>query len=418
MINDKKSDIYIRLFSLLSGILFFIFFIGLLRNPYGAQRNIFFAGMGDLFADFFNVLRYISERDPYFNQINGLGEKGYLPLSYLILYPFSQLDNFNGMTLSETWNSKIGIIFVFLFTMFSVFLLLFSLNQIRKKYTLSPILFISIILSYIFFFSIERGNLIIISSALVVFFINWYDSDHKYERILAVICLALAVTLKLYPVLFGFLYLEKKQYREIFLSAIITLLLTFIPFLFFKRGFSNIPQLLENVKLNTVNYSFSYSYPRFSFAHVVFAGLSFLNFNEGMIKLFSNIAQIITNIAVIISIVLCCISKNKWLKVSLLTMAVVFLPVNSGWYCGLYLFPMIVLFFATLGERSTVFNVYIFIVFIIFLNPFQIAIPYKDYFFILNYIIGNIALLSLWLVLLIYSGREIIVYQLQDLKLK
>ena len=224
---------------------------------------------------------------------------------------------------------------------------------------------------------------------------------------LAVISLAFASTLKVYPVLLGFLYFEKKQYREIFLSAIITLFLVFLPFLFFKRGFSNIPQLINNLKLQVIEYDFTRSFPRYSLAHLVFriSNLHSLGFSENLILSLSKLAQVITYITSFVSILFSCLIKNKWVKISLLTMTVVFLPTNSALYCGLYIFPMIILFFATMEERSKIFNVFIFIVLIIFLNPYQINI--KN--IITNYILTNIALLTFWLVLLIYSGKQIVI---------
>ena len=65
-------------------------------------------------------------------------------------------------------------------------------------------------MSFTFFNAVERGNLIILAAAFLGFFICYYDSEDKYERMFAVISLAMVSTLKVYPVLFGFLYFEKK----------------------------------------------------------------------------------------------------------------------------------------------------------------------------------------------------------------
>jgi hypothetical protein len=441
------------IFIFISCVFFLFFAVGLFKNPYGPQRLIFFQGMTDFYADFFNVLHYIADRDPYFN--TRIGAKIYFPLTYLILYPFSQLDDFATMSLQEAWNSRIGLMSVLLFTGFSVFLLLTALNRIAKKYLVSPLLLISLVLSYIFFVSIERGNTVILSAACVGFFICYYDSKNKYKRMLAVISLALAVTLKIYPVLFGFLYFEKKQYREILLSAIVTLVLVFFPFLFLKRGFANVPKLLSNMgftsfpqlvsdmgstsvsqqvsnmdlrstpnlpKIVTLFYPssthFTWSYPRFRVAHLILFILGHLKFsenleyNEMIILSLSNIAQIITYFLCFVSIVFSCLMKNKWLKISLLTMTLIFFPMDSGLYCGLYIFPMIIIFFATMQERSTIFNVFTVIVFLVFLNPYQILInnTLVSYLTSYNYIFINIALIAFWLVLLVHSGRKIVLF--------
>jgi len=402
MIKNVKN-FYKTVFVFISCVLFLFFVMGLFVNPNGSQRNIFFAGMNDFFADFFNVLRIIDGRDPYFSNNLGDVDKAYFPLTYMILYPFSQLDSFSTMSLQETWNSKIGLMSVFLFIGFSIFLLFLSLNKIIKKYSISSTLLIGLVLSYIFFFTIERGNIIILAAAFIGFFINFYDSENKNERIFAMISLAIAATLKVYPVLFGFLYFEKKQYREIFLSAVITLLLIFLPYVFFKRGFANIIKQINNVRLHSGGYNYTRFFPRFSLPHLVFCISPKLKFSEDLTLSLSNAAQVITYILSFVSILFSCLIKNKWVKISLLTMVVVFLPTNSAMYCGLYIFPMIILFFATLEERSKSYNVFITIVFIILLSPYQIVIKGMN-----NYIFINIALLSLWFILLAGSGKNII----------
>jgi len=135
----KKIKISMKIVFVFTSCLLFLFFVvGLFYNPYGLQRNIFFAGMDDFLMDFFNVLRIIGDRNPYFNTVLDYGDKAYFPLTYMILYPFSQLDNFNAMTREEPWNSKMGLISAFIFIGFIVFLLFLSLNNICKKYLIPP----------------------------------------------------------------------------------------------------------------------------------------------------------------------------------------------------------------------------------------------------------------------------------------
>ncbi|MDR2407751.1 MAG: DUF2029 domain-containing protein [Bacteroidales bacterium] len=407
--EKRTGHIYLNIFVASMLLLFILFTVGLFKNPMGVQRNIFFVGLNDLFADFFNVLRYISERDPYFNTINGSGEKIYLPFAYLLLYPFSQLDNFNTMTLQQAWTSKMGIMSAFWFTAASFFFLFLSLNQIRKQYGIPFSALLVLCFSCVFIFSIERGNLIVLSAAFVSVYLSYYDSDDKNKRVTANICLALAAVLKIYPVLLGFLYLGQKQYKDIFRSAIITLLLTFVPFVFFRGGFSNVFQLINNIRDNSETYNFALLYPRFSFSHLVYCSLILLGLTNKMVLSLSNAAYYVMILVSIFSICCSLLIKNKWIKITLLILVLIYLPVNSGLYCGLYLFPVIILFFATPKERSGVLNGFILIVFIILLNPFQFSISYRNIDIGINYLFGNVALLSLWLVLLIISGKEVLV---------
>jgi hypothetical protein len=418
-LNNKLSKNAVKLFVFISCGLFLAFFVGLLKDPLGTQRYIFFEGLDDLFSDFFNALRYIAERDPYFNQTNGYAEKGYLPLSYMLVYPFSQLDNFATMSsISEAWSSKMGLISCFIFIGLSIFLLSAALNQIVKKYSVPSIILISLALSYVFIFSVERANIIFISAACVTFFICNYDSEDKYKRIWAAISLALAATLKVYPILLGFLYLAKKQYREMFFCALITLPLVFVPYLFFKGGFVNIPQHISNLITQSQVYGFTRIYEKFGLPFLLYCCCTILKFPEAMILSLLSVAKIINIILPIIAIVFSCLEKNKWLQISLLTMVILFLPTHSSFYCGLYVFPMIILFFATMRERSKTFNIFTFIIFIVLLNPFMITMPQfaldKHMNYLsgdkhMNYLIANIALLSLYFVLIISSGKQIVI---------
>jgi len=393
---------YEAVFAFVLFILFLFFAINLVNEPLGPQRNIFYDNMNDIFADFFNVLRYIAERDPYFSS-PGPGFSNYLPFVYMVLYPFSQLDDFDTMTLHKAWASKLGLMSVLVFTMFSVFLLFLALNKIRKKFNVSPVIFVGFILSYLFFFTIERGNTIVLAAAFVGFFVCYYDSDKKTERIMAMLCLALATVFKIYPVLFGFLYFEKRQYREMVYSAIITLLLVFLPFLFFEREFSNIPRLFKILGMMSAPDSFEQYYPRFSLAHLVYRSCHIVRFPKELALLFGRATETVNVIISISSIALSLFTKEKWTKLSLLSMAVVFLPVASGVYNGLFFLPMIILFFATIEERKKSYNIFVIILFVGFLNPYQIMHNGS-----INYIIANVALMSLWVTLFAASGKEVI----------
>ena len=387
--------------------LFLAFVINLLDNPRGAQRNIFAFGMDDYLADFLNLLRYVAERDPYFNIINGVEQKIYLPLIYLIVYPFSKLDNFAEMSsLQEAWNSKLGNFSAFSFMGFCIFLLMYSLNVIRKKYNLSPFILTGIIFSNVFIYSIERANIAFLTSACVGLFIAFYNSKSSKEKLIAIIALAVAATLKIYPVLFGCLYFEKRQFREIFLSALLTVFLIFAPFLFFKRGFNNIPQLIENIRLNKGYSNFKIS-SGYSFTHLIYYLLTKLNISSGKVDFFSNISYIILFIVSILSIIISAFVKNKWLTIALLTMTVLFIPVTvSRWYCGLYMFPLIIIFFGTVEERSTVFNIFSLIVFIIWLSPFQLRAISNHFIIGSNRYISNIFFLIFFLVVFIISFKQ------------
>jgi hypothetical protein len=406
-LKNKKNSVYSIIFIGISCILFIIFAVGLVQNPFGPQREIFYLGTDGYFGDFLYMMYSTLDRDPYTKS----GYVCYFPLTYMILNIFGQLDYYFEMTYQQVKNSKMAIMSGFFFIGFSVFLLYMSLDKMARKCRVSPFLLISLFLSYPFLFSIERGNYIVLSAASVGFFICYYDSEKTSERVFAAICLALATVLKITPVFFGLLYFEKRQYREIFLSAIIAVLLAFLPFLYFKDGFANIPRLFNIFRsmMKQGQPTFIWSdivicSPQLSLKHAVYVIFNLFGLPQEPIILLYNISNMITYIMFFITIVFSFFTKNKWLRISLLSMAVLFFQ-DSGLYCGLYLFPMVVLFFSSLERRSKLFNVFTLIVFLVFLNPYQIAVIY---YLNITFLFITIALTVFWLVLLIYSGRNII----------
>jgi hypothetical protein len=343
--------------------LFIAFAVGLLMNPLGTQRHIFVTGLDAMFSDFLNVIRWISERDPYFCMKGPISDKPYFPLIYMILYPFSQLDNFSTILWRDIFNSRMAVMSCFAFTGFSAYLLLVAVSQMMKKYSVPFVMSICLCLSNTFIFSVERANVIILSAACVVFFICYYDSEDKHKRIWAAVSLALAVTLKVYPVLFGFLYLAKKQYRELFFCALTALLLVFLPYFFFKGGLASVPQNISNMLGNSVQYGVTVkNIPRFGLPSLLYCYPEALPFPEKTGLTLLSAVKIVNTTLCIVAIIFSCLTKNKWSKISLLTLAFLFLPTHSGLYCGLYMFPMIILFFPTMRERTKIFNVFTIIV--------------------------------------------------------
>jgi hypothetical protein len=378
-------------------VLIAAFMIGIVIDPAGNQLNIFFNKMDNFFADFFNVLIYVSDKDPYFNEIDGYKVKIYLPLSYLLLYPFSCLDSYSSMTLAEAWNSKIGLISCILFTIISFAFFYFSLYKLGKSKKSTILILILLFFSYINIFSIERGNLIIISAIVVTVFLLLYNSSEKKQRWLALLCISIAAVLKVYPALFGLLLLIDKKYKSILICIAITIVLALVPFLFFQHGFGNIDRLLKNLVLQKDVWTVNLIMPRFGLSHLVHLTIVQFTNLQGLIS----ISRYVIVLLSLISIILCFITKNNWLKIALLSVVIIQFPLNSGLYTGLYFFPVIILFFNK--PFYTKKDLLYVLLFCLFLNPFQICIKG----FSINYILANASILSIWMLLLSDIIKEI-----------
>ena len=168
----------------------------------------------------------------------------------------------------------------------------------------------------------------------------------KKINVFACLCLALAASLKIFPALFGFLYFEKKQYKHIIVSAVMALILFFAPFFFFTNGIQNISRYLSNVTM--------------------FA-------NGGQNEMFGFLKKI----AMCVFLILSLYQKAKFHRLACITIAVLGLSTNAGFYTSLYYFPLIILIFSARTEDFYILSPlirYIFIIFFAFLlMPLQIT---------------------------------------------
>lgn len=118
-------------------------------------------------------------------------------------------------------------------------------------------------------FTMERGNLVILSAAGAIFFCVFYDSASRFLRVVAAFALALAVMLKIAPIVFALLmFIPSGNGREglsrrclrFDVSFLLTLffsllVLFFVPFLFFGGVPDGIASWLDNAKQNSMEYA-------------------------------------------------------------------------------------------------------------------------------------------------------------------
>lgn len=367
------------------------------------QENVLFRAGEDFQADFFNVQRYISENDPYFNEINGPSEKPYLPLCYLILKPFNHVCDYAHMSLEDCWHSPLAQLSAILFLLISLFFFFHSFLQLNRNKEWKTYHTFLLLFSSIFLFTIERGNLIILTVAFINYFLAYYDSKNVWKYRVGLLCLCLAAVMKIYPVLLGLLLLKDKRYKDIALCASMGMILTFVPFLFFQHGFANVPRLFENIQANVEIYKASSHEYKFGIPALGQMAISAINDSSAgtlpgkSVACTMTILKIVSALLTIASLVLVFFEKRRWLQVALISMVLLMYPVNSGFYCGLYLLPMIVLFWNKQEYHRIDYMIAILLCLI--MNPIQIVLNNTTF----TPIIANISSIILWITLMIYS---------------
>lgn len=379
------------------GVLITVFLFLLLRNPLGAQLNIFFAKTNDLFADFFNVMIYIAEKDVYFNPVNGPQEKIYFPLAYMFMRLFSGFADYSSLRLGQVYSITPAMMSFLLYSLGSIFLFFHSLNKISK---LNARMALVLCLSSVFLFTIERGNLILIASACAFYFIAYRDSRKPWQRYLALLLLCISVVLKGYPVVLGLYLLQEKRWNDIMFCTITCLLLAFLPFLYFEHGVDNIPQFFNNVRVSNKVYVNAF-YPRYGLnVYVQEFFIRITKTDTTIYRICVWIAKSVIYLLSLLSVLFFFKQNTQWKKLLMICLIIAWIPANNAFYCGVYFIPALVLFLNQdrFDKRDFVYM----ILFCLFLNPLQILVGEKS----ISWMISSMAMLATWILLVQETARD------------
>ncbi|GHT20188.1 hypothetical protein AGMMS4957_06320 [Bacteroidia bacterium] len=389
----------LAVFSVVMGAFILSWMINFFTEPADTQPLVLvaFDEKDSHFKDFFEVLAWDANRDPYFDVPAAYGREHaaiYLPLPLLLFYPLSCLDDYASMSFRDA-ASGIGMLSVTFFTCISLICLFLALYKLGKSRKSALLIWGLLFFSSVSLTAIDAGNFIILSAACITTFLLFYDSPSKGYRNLALVCLTVASVLKIYPVLFGVFLLFDKKYKSIGICVVLGLALTFLPFLFFHHSVSeNISQLILNLASASDNTGqvFAFAYASWGLPNVVAHVVEVMKLPEGLVA----VSWYIQLLLAVISIILCFFTKNNWLRIGILSIVVMIVPDRSLFYCGLYFFPAIVVFFNR--QTFTLKDWMYVLLFCVFLNPAQVKYAIAT---------SNMAILLIWGLLLIDVLKEV-----------
>ena len=220
----------------------------------GMQIYLFFDKFRDFLADFFNHIRYVCDRNPYFALDSTRADRISTPLHYLLFFPFNLVIGpvlkLHDMYINET----ALVVAVLNLAVYEIFLF-FMLGKFSGEK--NKILLYLLILSGVNMSAIERGTLVIFTAGCIVGFLHYYQSSERKAQIFALILLSLAAALKVYPALFGLMLLKKKDFKGILFCIVLTSALGILPMFCFKGGLANLQQLFSNLETYRVFYKTS-----------------------------------------------------------------------------------------------------------------------------------------------------------------
>lgn len=316
----------------------------ILGGTESSQFDIFFLRCGNFLADFTNLMGYSFEGDPYNNAVNGLQEKIYPALPYVITKLFTSLDlSLNQSSfLAISKQPKFMAFFIVNFMVFAVLFFSTVRNAIEGNDFIKTLFAFVVTFSSAMLFAYERANFILVTCLCCLYYIANYNSQDKYKREISLLCLAIAFALKLSPAVLGVLLIYDKRYLDCIKVSIYGLLAFVVPFLLFEGGIENINLMFRNMGLWFNVYSdlsgISLKATIDSFIRLCYPSFNWTEELSLSIRIFS---IIVSSLFVLTA----WLHNRQFDKVLSITLVLLLAPKVAQDYCILYFIPSIVCFF-------------------------------------------------------------------------
>lgn len=251
----KLSEIsYYRLFVIYGVILLAVFHtVNLIYHGY-FFRSILLNPM-TAFDDYFMHIGYAST--PFGTNIYALDENACFPPTAYLMYAFlGRCVGYYADDPTDTATHKdafYNLSIYILYTVVCIILIVYAVSLfLKKKGFVNQVVFPAIlILTYpVSCAALQRGNSVLLAVSLVAIAIAWRDDESKVKRELALVIIAVAAGLKIYPAILGLLYLKERRWKEAVRLLIYGVVLFFAPFVFFGgiEGLKTFLHTLFNLK--------------------------------------------------------------------------------------------------------------------------------------------------------------------------
>lgn len=356
IIEEKRSRFApLHLFLILSALITAcsLIYVAVHRNT--VWDHYIFRSGADMFMDFFNHVTYV--REP--SKVYSVSEHAcFPPFIYIFYYLLSLL-------LPETATVKhdasltapYAIVMYVMYAAVCCILLYVIIGKLLRAYgeKLSLTATLLIMASSVFITVTERGNSVLIVLLLLLAALHLRDSEKAWKREAALICIAMAAGIKIYPAVFGLLYISEKRWREAIRLVAWGVAFFFIPFAFFggveglKLFVENQMAIHDDAYMSLTSISSSVRHLAMELRDDPFAW-------EGAAK---SLPWIFTGFALVAFF----LGRLKnWEKIMLLVCIIAFVPAWSGSYTSVFFaIPMLLFFrdtYSNLGHGAEkVYNI-------------------------------------------------------------
>ena len=331
----------------------------------GYYLHMFFRDSRDFFMDFLNSIRDASNVDTVYSESNVI----YPPMANLIFLIMSRFtpDVYNATSFDERydWVNYAAPFMLILITALVFGVMLFALvkNQMDKQGRTVATLFAAFALFNVpILYLIERGNILMFSLVSLMMFVFSYNSESKVSREIGLIALAFSFSIKLYPVIFGWMLIKDKRFKDALRCAIYGILMVIIP----SFAFGGFIEVFKLVARNIVSFSSSKGSGNI-FSHLLgFFGIEYVD-----VSFMSPIMWAWAAIVCLCFVIAPFVIKEKWKVYAVGVLAIICIPSLTSLYAWSFmLIPMV--FICHKESRSKIDWFY----FVVMMLPF-IFIPWR-----------------------------------------
>ena len=338
--NGRRIFYGLFLFSL-------VFSAVLLAKTRGAGLHAFlYQDASELFSDFINNLHYPTHvGGPYFDSIWAT----FPPLAYTLYYLCD-------VALTRAVY-PFEILAYTVITSLTCMLLLYGVQRLfarrcqRAYKPCEPVLLtLCLAMSGVMIYTIERGNSVLNVMVMLLLALELRDSETAWKREAALVLIAVAAGFKIYPCVFGLLYVFEKRWKETARLLIYGVVLFFAPFAWFS-GVEGFKQFLWNhQQIQTmVRDDYLTSIP----SVLGFIGAE-LGWAADKVSLLSKVLSLLAGAAMLCCI---CLEKRLWLRVMLMVSLFTLVPGWNAEYMAVYMILPFVLCYLD-GGKEKLFPLY------------------------------------------------------------
>ena len=309
--------------------------------PGARQREIF---SYDELCDYrIFILPSMTSERPYFESSARLRDACYPPIAYLAV---KALTTDRG----QKWRLSPGEVRLVLSLLLAQCIGVILLTGVISRRSVRLAVAASILMSPACVCTVLRGNPSGWAFAFACVFLVWHNSSDATRRVMAAVALGAATSLKVAPCLFGLLYLAEAMssrripWREIAVSALSAVLLTFLPFAFFG-GFAAVTQWMSNAGANAAFYAVDN--PLWGFAAIA---NHVIDSREIVLPCVYRFAWATRALAVVLAVV-GVFARSGYCRLLCVGAAMAFLTHHD--YGGAYLLPAFVAWLHDVGESSS-----------------------------------------------------------------